>query len=74
MNELFSQFDEDRDGELSFKEFERLLKHLGFGAKYSKLQKERIIRFISKQSHTEGNLSRSDFVQALKGRCPVFEL
>jgi hypothetical protein len=49
MDALFKQFDEDQDGELSAKEFDKLLKHLGLNNKHSKVQRERVVRYITKQ-------------------------
>jgi Ca2+-binding EF-hand superfamily protein len=66
MELLFKQYDEDQDGELSNKEFDKLLKHLGLNNKHSKTQRERIIKHINKQSK-EGNITHQDFVAALKG-------
>jgi Ca2+-binding EF-hand superfamily protein len=66
MDALFKQFDEDQDGELSAKEFDKLLKHLGLNNKHSKVQRERVVRHITKQPK-EANITHHDFVAALKG-------
>lgn len=65
MDALFKQFDEDQDGELSAKEFDKLLKHLGLNNKHSKVQRERVVRHITKQPK-EANITHHDFVAALK--------
>jgi len=69
MDILFKRFDTDMDGELSLKDFEKLLKHLGIGSKYSKAQRERIARHISKATPEEIiSMNYRDFVAALKGK------
>ncbi len=55
----------DLDGELSYTEFDKGIKSLGLGHKYSKLQREKIARLINKKG--TGSIDYREFIAAFKG-------